>query len=121
MTTVLWILNIVLAVAFLASGIMKATQPTDALVGRGLTWAAGFQPKTVKGIGVVEIVGAVGLILPRLTGVATALTPLAAVGLFVTMIFAIVLHQRRRESYTPALVLAILSAVSAVLGFILLF
>jgi hypothetical protein len=85
-----------------------------------MKWASGFRPALVTGIGLVEVVGAIGLFLPKLTGIAPALTPLAAVGLFVTMIFAIVLHQRRRESYVPALVLAILCAVSAVLGFILI-
>lgn len=117
MTSVLWIVNIVLAVAFAASGLMKATQSTETLVARGMKWASSFQPRLVTGIGIVEVVGAVGLIVPKLTGVAPALTPLAAVGLLAAMIVAVILHQRRREGYTPALVLAILCAVSAVLGF----
>ncbi|MCU1526311.1 MAG: DoxX family rane protein [Frondihabitans sp.] len=120
MTVILWILNIVLALVFLASGLFKATQPTDVLVARGLKWAAGFRPSLVTGIGLVEVVGAIGLFLPKLTGLAPVLTPLASVGLLATMICAIVLHQRRRESYLPALVLAVLCAISAVLGFILI-
>jgi uncharacterized membrane protein YphA (DoxX/SURF4 family) len=114
----LWIINILLALAFLLAGGMKAALPKDALAKRGMEWVADFTPAFIKFIGIAEVLGALGLVLPILTGIATVLTPIAAVGLTIAMLAALVVHARRKESYIPTLVLAILSAVSAVLGFI---
>jgi uncharacterized membrane protein len=83
-----------------------------------MEWVADFTPAFIKFIGIAEVLGALGLVLPTLTGIATVLTPIAAVGLTIAMLAALVVHARRKESYIPTLVLAILSAVSAVLGFI---
>jgi uncharacterized membrane protein len=68
-----------LAAAYLFAGTNKATRPKDKLVG-SLPWAEDFSPATIKFIGTVEILGAIGLILPWLTGIAPFLTPLAAPG-----------------------------------------
>lgn len=118
MLIALWIVNAVLALAFLFAGSMKAIRPKVRLAEMGLTWTEDLSAAAVKAIGVVEVVAAIGLIAPIATGIASILTPLAAVGLVVTMIGAIVVHVRRKESATPAIVLGLLSAVSAVLGFI---
>lgn len=117
MPIVLWILNALLALAFLATGAMKLARPRTALVDSGMAWAGDTSTTNVKLIGVAEVIGAVGLILPRLTGIAPILTPLAATGLTLVMVGAVIVHLRRRESATPALVLAILAAASAVIGF----
>ena len=53
-----------------------------------MTWTAGTPQPVVKGIGVLELLGALGLILPALTGILPWLTPLAAVGLGLTMVGA---------------------------------
>ncbi len=119
MIVVLWVLNILLAVAFAAVGAMKLLRPRDALAASsGMGWAGDFAPGTVKLIGAIEVVGALGLILPLATGIAAILTPLAAVGLVVVMIGATVVHVRRREAPMPAAALGVLAAVSAVIGFI---
>lgn len=118
MLIALWIVNALLALGFLAFGLMKIARPKQALYDSGLTWTQRFSPGTVKVIGAVEVVGALGLVLPLATGIATVLTPLAAVGLLITMITAIVMHARHKESAAPTIVLAVLSAASAVLGFI---
>lgn len=120
MTIALWILNIVLALAFLAAGLMKIARPKAALAGSGMGWVEDFSDSAVKGIGAIEVVGAIGLIVPMATGIAVILTPLAAVGLVLVMAGAVVVHQRRREPIVPPLVLGVISAVSAVLGFIAL-
>jgi uncharacterized membrane protein YphA (DoxX/SURF4 family) len=117
MNVVAWILQIVLAGAFLASGVMKAVRPKPALVSAGMGYAEDFSDSAIKAIGVIEIVGAVGLILPWILDVAPVLTPIAAVGLALVMAGAVVVHIRRKEQFVPALVLGVLSLVLAVLRF----
>ncbi|WP_149203204.1 DoxX family protein [Actinotalea subterranea] len=96
MNIALWIVQALLAVAFLGAGAMKLTQPKEKLVTL-LAWAESFSPTSIKLIGAVEVLGALGLVLPALTGIAQVLTPLAAVGLAVVMVGAIVTHGRRGE------------------------
>ncbi len=69
----------------------------------------------VELIGAIEVVGAIGLILPWLTGIAPVLTPLAAVGLALVMAGAVVVHVRRKEAFISPLVLGVLALVVAVL------
>jgi uncharacterized membrane protein len=92
----LWVLQGVLAAVFAGSGVMKMSQRKEALAPR-LPWVADFSAGTVRFIGAVEVLGAVGLILPAATGVVPVLTPIAAVGLGVTMVLAAVTHVRRKE------------------------
>ena len=96
MNIALWIVQILLALAFGLAGVMKATRPVETMVAR-MAWAADYSPRTIKLIGVVEVLGALGLILPQLTGIAPILTPIAAIGLAIVMVLAIGVHLRRRE------------------------
>lgn len=96
MNVSLWIVQGLLAAAFALAGVGKATQPKDKLVGR-LPWVEDFSQNTVRFIGIVELLAAFGLVLPRATGIASVLTPLAATGLAVTMVLAAATHVRRRE------------------------
>ncbi|BDZ64857.1 DoxX family protein [Agromyces mangrovi Wang et al. 2018] len=118
MLIALWILNAVLALAFVAAGTMKLARPKPALVASGLAWADDFADPTVKLIGAAELAGGIGLVLPLLTGIAPILTPIAAAALAVVMVGAVVVHIRRSENATPSIVLGVLSAASAVLGFL---
>ena len=118
MTIALWILNGLLALAFISAGTMKLVRPKSALVAGGLAWADDFADPTVKLIGAAELVGGIGLILPLLTGIAPILTPIAATALALVMLGAVVVHIRRKESATPSIILGVLSAASAVLGFL---
>ncbi|GAA1970017.1 DoxX family protein [Microbacterium deminutum] len=118
MTIALWIINGLLALAFIAAGGMKVARPKAALVASGLGWADDYADPTVKLIGAAEILGGLGLILPLLTGIAPLLTPIAATALTVVMIGAVTVHTRRKENATPSIVLAALSAISAALGFL---
>lgn len=117
MSVVAWILQIVLALAFLAAGGMKLARPRPALVGAGMGWADDFSDSAVKGIGALEVLGALGLILPAVTGLATWLVPVAALGLALTMAGAVAVHVRRKESFVPPLVLGVLALVLAVVRF----
>lgn len=97
MNIALWIVQILLAAAFLMAGVLKTTQPKEKLA-KNMPWVESFSPGTVKLIGAAEFLGAVGLILPWATGIAEWLTPVAAVGLALIQAGAIVTHLRRDEA-----------------------
>ncbi len=98
MNVVLWIVAGVLAAAFLASGLMKLAQPKKKLVDSGMGWAEDFGDGAVKAIGALEVLGALGLILPAALDIVPVLVPIAATGLAVIMLGAMVTHGRRRET-----------------------
>ena len=97
MTTTLWIVQGLLAVAFLAAGSMKLMKSPEDLVSKGMGWAADFSASQVKAIGGLEALGAIGLILPVALNILPILTGVAAVGLVLTMLGAAVTHARRKE------------------------
>ena len=96
----LWIAQVILAAMFLMSGFMKVSQPIDQL-SKMLPWTAQVAEGLVRFIGVAEILGALGLILPSLLRIQPKLTPIAAVGLALVMLFAAAFHISRGE--TPAI------------------
>ncbi|WP_374455674.1 DoxX family protein [Nocardioides sp.] len=98
MNVVLWIVAILLAAAFAFAGFAKLTQPKEALMEKGMAWAEDFSPEVIKLIGTMELLAAIGLVLPPLVGVAEVLTPLAATGLVVVMALAAATHARRKET-----------------------
>ena len=112
MNTALWIIQVLLALAFFASGILKVTQPLDKLA-QQMGWVHDFPPSFVRLIGGLEVLGAFGLILPALTNILPVLTPTAALGLVIIMIGAVVVHIRRNEfaRMAPSVVLLVLSAI----------
>ena len=97
MNLALWIIAIVLAVGFAASGLMKLVVPKDKLVSAGQGWAQDVSPTNIRLIGTVEVLGALGLILPAALDIAPILVPLAAAGLALVMVGAAVTHARRKE------------------------
>ena len=98
MNVVLWIVAILLAAAFGFAGLAKLTQPKEALLEKGMAWAEDFSQPVIRFIGSMELLAAIGLVLPPLVGVAEVLTPLAAAGLVVVMALAAATHARRKES-----------------------
>src|SRR3712207_6384671 len=90
----LWVIQVLLAVAFLVSGAMKLSQPKEKLL-KNMAWVEDFSQPTVRIIGALEVLGAIGIVLPALTGILPWLTPLAALGLVLTMIGAAFTHLRR--------------------------
>lgn len=86
----LWVVQILLAASFAFGGWMKATAPFDTLAPMGWPGVVG-QPLT-RFIGVSEVLGAIGLVLPAVTRIRPMLTPLAAAGLVVVMILAAGYH-----------------------------
>jgi uncharacterized membrane protein YphA (DoxX/SURF4 family) len=119
MDVALWITSAVLSLAFLGAGFTKLRDDR-------LTYAATRPPATsfaedlsnpvFKTIGVLEILGATGVLLPWGLDVAPILTPLAAAGLAVVMVAAIAVHLRRgeRQPIVINIVLLTLALVVAV-------
>ncbi|HEY0239602.1 MAG TPA: DoxX family protein [Friedmanniella sp.] len=118
MNVLLWIVAGLLALAFLGAGLTKVSQPKDKLAGT-MGWVDDFSPAAVKTIGALEVLGAIGLVLPALVDVAPVLVPVAATGLAVTMVGAIVVHLRRHEPQMVVVnvVLLVLALLVAVLRF----
>jgi uncharacterized membrane protein YphA (DoxX/SURF4 family) len=113
MNVVLWIIAGLLAAAFLAAGAMKLAQPKEKLAAAGMAWTEDFSPVMIKLIGGLEVLAAIGLILPAVLGIAPVLVPLAALGLVAIMIGAAITHVRRGE--TPMIgVNLVLLALAAV-------
>lgn len=114
MNIFLWIVQILLAIAFLMAGGMKLFTPHDALAAQ-MAWvnhAPAFAPKL---IGTLEVFGALGLVLPSLLRIKPLLTPLAAVGLCLLMVGAFVTHLLLGEisMSAPSLIMGLLSAFVA--------
>ncbi len=97
MNTVLWIVAAVLALLFAFAGFNKIAQSHDKLSTMLGDWVQSFAPAQIKLLGAVEVLGAIGLVLPQATDTAQVLTPLAAVGLALVMVGAVLLHARRKE------------------------
>ena len=98
MNLTLWIVAGLLAAVFLFAGSTKLFIPRKKLAeAPGGGWVLDFSAGFVKALGALEILGAVGLILPALLDVAPVLVPLAALGLGVIMVGAAAVEFRRQE------------------------
>jgi hypothetical protein len=104
MNLALWIVAGLLAAAYFVGGGVKMIMPKDkfASLSSNSKWAEEFTPGTFKVIGVIEALGAVGLILPAVLGIAPILVPIAASGMALYMSGAATTRLRRREY--PAMV-----------------
>ena len=115
MNLVLWIVAALLALAFLAAGVMKLTQPRDKLATSGMRWTEDYNAGTVRTIGLLELLAAVGLILPAVLNILPVLVPLAALGLVLIMLGAAYTHARRHE-YPMIVGNVVLLALAAVVA-----
>ncbi|GAA0805949.1 DoxX family protein [Spirilliplanes yamanashiensis] len=97
MNTLLWVLQALLAAVFLGSGTTKISWSRQRLIASGQTGIAVYPMPVVRLTAACELLAAAGLLLPWATGVAPALTPLAAAGLCVVMLGAAYAHTRLRE------------------------
>jgi uncharacterized membrane protein YphA (DoxX/SURF4 family) len=114
MNLALWIVAIVLAAVFAGSGLMKQFVPKDKLVKSGQGWAQDFSPTTIRLIGLAEILGAIGLVLPAAVHIAPILVPLAAIGLVLVMVGAAIVHARRNEPLNIAVNLVLIALAAFV-------
>ena len=113
MNLALWIVQGLLAFAMAGAGAFKITTPHDKL-SQKMKWAETWQPGRVKLLGLAEVLGAVGLVVPWLLHILPVLTPVAALCLFVLMAGAVKTHLDLEEPAAPPAVLAVLCLVVAV-------
>lgn len=97
METILWICQGLLAFIFMFSGLNKAFLPEQKLVASGQTGVEGLHWLLIKFIGISEILGAIGVIVPWLIGIAPILTPISATGFCIIMLLAAPIHYKRKE------------------------
>jgi uncharacterized membrane protein len=122
MNIVLWVIAALLAGVFAMAGATKLTRSKAQLqaTGPAMAWTEDFSQTQIRLIGALEVLGALGLILPAAFDVAPVLSALAAAGLFLVMAGAVVVHLRRGEgpsSFAPSLVLGLLSLFVAIMRF----
>ena len=108
----LWIAQGVVALVVLLTGVTKLVMPREQLAKR-MHWAGAWPRWRIKLLGAAEIAGAVGLVVPAVTGIAPFLTPLAGACLAVLMAGAIRTHRRLGEGFAPAAVIAVLCMLVA--------
>jgi uncharacterized membrane protein YphA (DoxX/SURF4 family) len=94
MNIALWIVQLVLGLAFIAFGSTKV-QYEKALV--SLPWVKDTSKGLTLFVGSAELLGGLGVIVPGIIGIWTSLIPLAALGIAIIMIFAAVFHAKRKE------------------------
>jgi hypothetical protein len=97
MNGILWTLQILLGILFLFSGLMKSTMSEQWLVKHGQTGVGGLPALLIKFIGITEVAGAFGLVLPWWLNIAPVLSPLSAVGFCIIMVLAAEKHYTLRE------------------------
>lgn len=117
MNALLWTLQVLLAVIFAGSGLAKISWPKDRLIATGQTGVAPFPLPVVRLTAFCELLGAVGILMPTITGVAPYLTPLAAVGFVIVMVGAMGAHTYLREPRSVAInILVLIAAVTVAVG-----
>lgn len=112
MNVVLWVIQSLLTLSFLASGLAKLSLPINRL--RDMYgWMKQVSPRNIRLIGSLEIAGATGLLLPAALHILPWLTVAAAIGVVLLMFSAAVLHIRLNESpkSIPSFVFLLLAAV----------
>lgn len=108
-----------LALVALGSGLMKIVRPKAKLqeMEAPMAWTADFPEWQVKAIGALEVLGAIGVIVPMATGIVPVLSPIAAIGLALVHVGAFVVHARRGEKPYVNMGIFALAGVAAALGF----
>ena len=117
MNIALWAVQIILALVFLAAGFMKTFQ--TAKTKETVDWARESSSGYIRFIGIAEILGALGLVLPWALDIVPILTPVSAVGLGIIMLLAAILHAKRHEGQGifMAFILLVLAAFVAYFRF----
>jgi hypothetical protein len=116
MTTALWIASGLLAVIMIGAGLEKLFAPIEQLRLKR-PWTQDADPRFVRVLGAIEVLGGAGLILPAVTGIAPHLVPVAAASITLLLVSAIAVEARRRAPVARvalpafALALALLVAV----------
>jgi len=115
MNTALWIAQGLLAAMYLMAGIIKTFQTAKAK--EQMPWAKERSDGFVRFVGTSELLGALGLILPLVTGILLWLTPLAAIGLIIIQLLAIFTEHLPKKEYNVIPINVVLLALAAFVVF----
>lgn len=118
MIIALWIVTALLALAFIAAGTMKTLTPREKLLSK-MPYMEDLSDGQARVVGILEFLGALGLVLPAVTGILPWLTPVAAFALVLTMGAASALHVKRKESPLVSIVLGVV-ALAVGIGWVVL-
>jgi hypothetical protein len=113
MSIALWVAQGFAALVFILTGALKVVIPKEKLSEK-MHWAATWPPGRIKLLGLAEVAGAIGLVLPAALHIAPWLVPISAVCLALLMLGALHTHRRSHESFVPALVLVLVCMAVAV-------
>jgi uncharacterized membrane protein len=113
MSIALWIVAGFVAAVFLAAGGMKIAFG-DGVVEKNMTSVRGWSSPQVRLLGAVEVLGALGLILPAVSGIATWLVPVSVIGLGILMVGAVAAHVKLKEPVVPPVAVGALALFVAV-------
>lgn len=103
MEIIIWIIKGLLAALFAFSGLNKLFLPKDQLLEKGMKGLINLEEQQIKGVGLLEVLGAIGLILPSLLNIFPILSGIAALCLGLTMLVAARIHQQLKLSMLPNL------------------
>ncbi len=112
MNIALWIAQVLLAGMYGMAGAMKVFQTAKVRENPQMTWVKGRSDTYVRFVGTSELLGALGLILPILTGILAWLTPVAAIGLSLIQLLAIFQEHLPKKEYNVIPVNLVLLALS---------
>jgi uncharacterized membrane protein YphA (DoxX/SURF4 family) len=96
-TLALWAGQILLAAIYAMAGFLKVSQPVEALAAMGMTYAVDFPAELTRFVGSVELLGAVGILVPAALRILPILTILAALGFCLIQVLAMGMHTLRGE------------------------
>ena len=117
MNIALWLAQGLLAAMYLMAGAMKVFQPARVRENPQMTWAHGQPDNYIRFVGTAEVLGALGLILPLVTGILPWLTVLAAIGLTIIQVLAIFKEHLPNKEYNVIPVNVILLGLSIFVTF----
>ena len=115
MNIALWVVQVVLALGFVGAAFNHITRRDRP--GRGMEWMQAVPKRLLTTIGVLEILGAIGLIVPAATKILPILTPVAAASLAVLMLFAAIFHARRPGEMQNLVFNVVLGALAAFVAY----
>jgi hypothetical protein len=118
MNTALWIAQGLLAAIYLMVGSMKVLRPEKVRENPQMTWAHARSDQYIRFVGTAEVLGALGLILPLVTGILPWLTVLAGVGLTLIQLLAIFTEHLPKKEYSalPLNIILLALSIFVVLG-----
>ena len=111
LSIITWVLSGLLAALFLMAGLAKVRSPHNST--KPMPALLAYTPGQVRWIGIVEILGAIGIILPALLGILPWLTVVSALGLALIQFLAIFAHRKHNEPFVPNIVFLIIALAVA--------